>query len=412
MKLTNRAIADFFVLLPLILVYVGTILLKVYPPGGRFIKLFVFFYMAAYVLIKRKVDKNLFIATLLFLPFLIWGIFHSFNLRAGIEDGLRYLFPVVVLFYGYAIRDRFPLLLKFLIVYLLINFIAQFFNYYYWMKGVRQWFYPETVNGDWYVNQVGGIMRATGLLVNFDLLAFLGLVSFILIYLYYNGKYKKWLLAIALFLMFASVSYKTLFTFIIVLFILFYKRMTRILLAMIVGALIATVFYPDKARNLVKGFYYRLDSYILMKTPTVRAETYLLMWKELGHGNLLGRGVGMFGGPASIKYNSPYYKEVNFKRYDTYWMKMTTVDTFPPHVFIELGLIGGLMFFLVLVSPLFRRKIPVSVILIYLSLFINMLFTFSLAAFEYLIMSLLLVYPLIEYHKRQRQNTVPQPADN
>ena len=407
MKITNRHIQNFLVLLPLIMVYVGTVLLKVYPPGGRFIKLFVFGYMALYVLVSRKVDMKLFVFTLMFMPLLIWGILKSFHLQAGIEDGLRYMFPIVTLYYGYAIRDKFPLLLRFIIFLIIINFIAQLFNYYYWWKGEVQWFYPETVRGVKYINMVAGIMRATGLLVNFDLLAFLGLIGFILIYYYYDGKYKKWLLLITVFFIFASFSYKTIFTFLIVLFVLFYRRMLNVIIGLVIGAVLVTFMYPKHMQKMTQAVYFRVNSYLLMKKATVRGETYQLMWKELSHGNLFGKGVGMFGGPASLKYKSPYYDEVDFKWYDTFWMKMTTVDTFPPHVFIELGLIGGLLFFFLLSIPLLRRKVPVSVLLIYLALYFNMLFTFSMAAFEYMVLSLLLVYPIIYYHQSLKKDEKP-----
>jgi MFS superfamily sulfate permease-like transporter len=148
-----------------------------------------------------------------------------------------------------------------------------------------------------------------------------------------------------------------------------------------------------------------------MKTPSVRVESYIVMFKELFNGNLFGKGIGAFGGPASLKYHSPYYEQVHFTWPDTYWMKMTTVDTFPPHVFVELGLIGGSLFFLVLISPLFRRYVPNMVIIIYFTLFFDMLFTYSLASLEYMMYSLVLIYPIIYYEQNREQNIKANAAD-
>ena len=126
------------------------------------------------------------------------------------------------------------------------------------------------------------------------------------------------------------------------------------------------------------------------------------MWKEISNFNLFGHGVGSFGGPGSLKYDSPYYASVNFKWLDTFWMKMTTVDTFPPHVFIELGIVGGLLFFLVLLTPLIKKRVSAMVLIIYFTLFFDMLFTFSLANLEYMMFSFVLVYPIYFYEEKQR----------
>ncbi|MCB0745679.1 MAG: hypothetical protein KDC67_17380, partial [Ignavibacteriae bacterium] len=129
-------------------------------------------------------------------------------------------------------------------------------------------------------------------------------------------------------------------------------------------------------------------------------ESYRVMFNEIGNFNLFGQGVGVFGGPASTAYNSWYYKMVGFNWYDTKWLNLTTTDTFPPHLFVELGIIGGLLYLLVLITPLFRKKFNkryLLVLAIYFCLFFDMLFSFSLNNLDYLLFSLVFVYPILYY---------------
>ncbi len=402
-KLSNK-IQNFLILLPFVLIYLGAIFLKVHHFTGSMLKMAAFFYMILYVLIYQKTPLNLLLTTSLFLLFLVYAVWHSFNFTAGYQAAIRYMFPVVTIFYGYSIRKHFPLILKFIIVFILINFLAQFSNYYHWYHHELQWFYHFTKSGHAYFNTAMGIMRASGIVVYFAFFAFMNMIAFFLIKTYYQGKYKKTLMAIALLMMFASLSFKTIGSFIIVLMFYYHEKILNLITLGFLGILAFFIAFPMKSKEFLDNMIYRLNAYILMKKPTVRGETYHLMVQEFGKLNLFGRGAGAFGGPASLQFHSPYYKEVNFTWPDTFWMNLTTVDTFPPHVFIELGIVGGLLFFIVLTTPLFRRKVSTIVLIIYFTLFFDMLFTFSLASLEYMMFSLVLIYPILYYEKQLKEN--------
>jgi hypothetical protein len=75
---------------------------------------------------------------------------------------------------------------------------------------------------------------------------------------------------------------------------------------------------------------------------SARADSYRVMTESLLKGNFLGEGLGTFGGPASVKYHSPLYSYYHFNWYGLGDILKTT-DTFYPHLFVELGLIGGTM---------------------------------------------------------------------
>ena len=77
------------------------------------------------------------------------------------------------------------------------------------------------------------------------------------------------------------------------------------------------------------------------------------MFDDLADFNLFGRGIGSFGGPSSVTYNSPVYPDTNFNWY--YTIDLKTTDTFFPHLFVEVGFIGGLLYLLIILSPIFFR---------------------------------------------------------
>jgi len=404
LTISHKSIRSFLVLLPFVLVYIGVVFLKVNHPVGTIFKLAAFGYMIMYILLHHKTDKNLLSISLLFILFLVYAVWNSFNINAGIQAGLRYLFPIVTLFYGYSIRKHIDVIVKFMIVFILLNFIAQFYNYYGWLRHQDMWYYPHTRWGEWYYNATMGVVRATGFVVYFCFFGYMNMIGYFVIKKYYNGKYKKTILVIALLMFLASLSYKTIISFALVMVAYYYKKIINIITIGVLGAISLMMMFPLQTKEFIDNLSYRVNAYIFMSKPTLRSETYILMWNDIASGDWFGHGAGSFGGPASILYNSPYYKEVNFKWLDTFWMKMTMVDTFPPHVFIELGIIGGLLFFLVLITPLIRRKVSVLVIIIYFTLFIDMLFTFSLAGLDYLMFSLVLIYPIYYAEKNNRIN--------
>lgn len=365
-------------------------------------KLLATIYMLSFVIAKNSYNKNLVISTLLFLPFLVYGILISFNIKAGLSDGLRYLFPIVVLLYSFSIKKHFELLIKFIIVFVIINFLAQLVNYYYWIKGVNQWFYHITDHGVVYYHTASNILRATGIVGFFGFFGFLNMVSFFILHKYYHGRGRKIILTIAVISLTASFSFKTLGAFLVVLFVYYYKHAIKILGGLVVLTLSVYLIAYSRLQLLVEEFLIRIQVYIT-EGESARSESYRVMFNEMANFNLFGKGVGVFGGPASTTYNSPYYSEIGFNWYGIEWMNLTTTDTYPPHLFVELGIIGGLIYLFVLLTPLFRYKLNqrMSLILvIYFCLFFDMLFSFSLNNLEYLMYSLVFVYPIFHYQKQ------------
>src|SRR5690606_35441272 len=184
-------LSNFLVLLPFIIIYAGTVFQTTFKEITSVSKVLAFAYMLVYIFYTRKVNTNLFLSTLIFLPLLIYGILNSGTLKAGLSDGLRYLFPITVLSYSYSIKEHFGLLLKFIIFFVVLNFLVQILNYFNWARGIEQWFYYRTENGYAYYNETAGIIRATGTVVFFGFLGFLNMVAFFIINTFYHGRFKK-----------------------------------------------------------------------------------------------------------------------------------------------------------------------------------------------------------------------------
>ena len=249
-----------------------------------------------------------------------------------------------------------------------------------------------------YFNATSGMMRATGIVVFFGLFGFINALSFLVIYKYYKGKFKKFLLTITLLSLLLSFSYKIIGPFLLILFFT-YKNKVNLIIGFLITLTSAIVVIPEKMQSVSYNIVLRLQVYIF-EGNSARSESYRVMINDMSHLNLFGRGIGSFGGPASTMYNSPVYKQVNYNWFDT--PGMTTTDTFYPHLFVELGLIGGLLYILILLVPIINkaplRKITI-VYIIYFLLFFDAIFSFSLNNIAYLMMSIVFIYPIIEYNK-------------
>lgn len=402
-RIPENLSAAFFVMVPFILIYGGTVFQTTHQQITTITKILSFLYMICYVILHRRIPRDLFYITIVFIPILIYGIFNSWLLKAGISDGIRYLFPIAVLFYSYAIKEHFQLLLKFIIFFVVLNFLVQIINYLNWIRGVDQWFYYTTYTGYRYYNATAGIIRATGTVVFFGFFGFLNMIAFFLIKFYYKGRFKIALLGISLFMLLASFSYKAFGPFLVILLAYYHRNLFKFVLGLIVAGITLFIALPERVTAFIDNLILRIQLYITQGN-SARSESYRVMWNEIFSGNWFGRGVGSFGGPASIEYNSWYYNLVGFDWFDAKWLQLTTTDTYPPHAFVELGIIGGLIYFILLSIPLFQKRISKSylvVLAIYTCLYFDMLFSFSLNNLDYLMFSLVFIYPILQLNKNK-----------
>ncbi|MDN3723101.1 hypothetical protein QRD02_01800 [Aequorivita sp. SDUM287046] len=396
----NEILTNSLILFPFILIFLSEILLPIVPMVSSVFKVGAVLYMFLFAIISLKFHASFLILLGLFIPLFIYGILHSFNIYAAISEGIRYLFPISVLMYGYAIRRHFKFLLMAFIVFVIINDLWQIVNYVNWYRGVTQWFYNTDIYGNRYFNASSGIIRATGIVGFFGLFGFINLIAFFLTRRYYTGKWKTLLLSSFLISLFLSFSYKTIGALLVLLF-LQYKNKLKFF--QIVGILfvIALIAIPKVVASMGESIILRLEQYVT-EGDSARAESYRVMFAEISNFNLFGRGVGSFGGPASVTYNSPIYSEHHFNWF--YTIDLTTTDTFFPHLFVEMGLIGGLLYLLVLLAPLtlsWKRDKFKLVFAVYFALFFDALFSYSLNNIAFLIVSIGFLYPLYFYREEE-----------
>ncbi|MGB3452322.1 MAG: hypothetical protein WBA59_00690 [Moheibacter sp.] len=395
-------VSSFLVLIPFFLIFGGTVFQNTdLSEISSKTKIISFFYMIVYVLVNRKIEINLFLMTILFLPFWIYSIFNNpYDINAAVSDGIRYMFPVVTLYYSYSIKEYFPLLLKFVVFFIIINFLVQLSNYFFWLKGAQdQWFYYTMPGGTRWANQTAGVIRATGTVVFFSLFGFINLVAFFLIQRHYNHRFKIILLLISVLGLFLSFSYKGIGAFAIILIFYYFKKLYKVVIYFGFAVALVYISFPKMINNFIEDSALRLSLYVT-EGNSARSESYRVMFNEIKDGNWFGKGAGVFGGPASTEFKSPYYHEVNFNWYDTKWMGLTTTDTYPPHAFVELGTIGAIVYFFLLMIPLIRSNITNNykmALIVYFCLMSDMLVSFSLNNLEYLFFSLIFIYPILFY---------------
>lgn len=382
-------------LLPIVLGFTSEILLFIAPSLGTFVKMSSLFLMIFIILVSLKTHKIAAVLLLFLSIFFVYCFVISFNHKAGFESLIRFLFPLVVLLYSYYLKNEFKLLLNFFIFILIINFLAQVLNYILWLKGYDLWFFQPHDNGIFTIPNVSGVMRGTGIMGFFSLYGYFNMIMFFIIQQFYDGKRKKLLLIIALLGLFSSISYKGIMSFILVLF-LFSNKKLKIIQIGLVSILILGAMFPVKTKTLFDGAVLRANAYVF-EGNSARAESYKVMFK---HTSLFGEGLGSFGGPSSVKYNSPFYDEVNF---NWHGLKLGTTDTYFPHLFIELGLIASLLYLIYLFIPFYVKRINLQelkiLLIIYITLFFDSLFSFSLNNLSYLFVSLLWCFPIKYYYK-------------
>lgn len=408
----TKVTQEVVILLPVVLIFLSEILQVSHKDISSVIKVGAVFYMFVYALLKSRFHGSILVTILLFTPFFLYGILHSFSLKAALTEAIRYLFPIAILLYGFAIRHQFKFLVKVFIIFVLFNDAVQIFNYFNWIRGVDQWFYNYSPDGTRYYNASSGFIRATGIVAFFGLFGFINLIAFFLARKYYEGKRKKLLLAIFVISLFLSFSYKTIGTLALLLFFQ-YKSKLKFFRVVAVLFVVALVAIPNTLADMGDNLVYRVREYVT-EGNSARGESYRVMVSDMLDLNLFGRGVGSFGGPSSVTYNSPVYYDRNFKWYST--TNLATTDTYYPHLLVEMGIIGGFFYLLILITPLIflkweRDKFSMALI-IYVALFFDSLFSYSLNNVAFLAVSLLFIYPLYYFDSKNEETLVTSEQSN
>ncbi|AOI84505.1 hypothetical protein [Burkholderia cepacia] len=260
------------------------------------------------------------------------GMLLSFNFHAGIEELVRFLFPIAITVAIFPYRDRLDVLVKTFIGVVVSNDLFQLYFYVSYATGLPL-FMPVRIDS-------GLFLRAQGWMGFFSEFSFINLCAFLLCRWYWSGPRAA--IASWGFLFFALLGFS--FKLFAALALYPFVRNVRDVRAWLAAAGIAGMMLVLMAMgvldSLLKVGMAKILFYVVAGN-SARAESYRVMFESIRNGNLLGEGLGSFGGPASVKFSSPLYQLYHFDWYGLGGLLKTT-DTFYPHLFVEMGAFGAL----------------------------------------------------------------------
>lgn len=316
-----------------------------------------------------------------------WNIgCNSYDMEASLVSLTRYCTPLLFLLYGWAFRQQLTALISAVLLITIVNDIVQCVMYAtYYMSGTS--IVPMQI-------MYGVLPRASGMggLLAFSLMNFTSAVLS-----FYCLASKRRLIYCYIFLAFVIAAFPYKLVPVLLLFgvsmLDVRKHSTPIQLIALLLCAIALILVEAQSGVLVEGARRRYEGYAVAQ-DSARTDSYRVMFESLGKGNLFGQGLGYFGGPVSTEYNSPAYDEYRFSWGDCYGMN--TTDTYYPHVFVELGIVGGLLYLALFVLPyiMARRNNARSFLATYfflcLALFVDSLASFSIQSFDSMMVTALL----------------------
>lgn len=358
-----------FLLLPLILVLIAIPIEPYFIDVSRIIKLIALLIIFVNTIVLKQ--RNIFVYfSLLLITYLVFLIFYNtININQGVEDGIRYLFPLAALIYSFQLKKLNKIVFKILLGYILLNDFFQLINDIIYMFSAKEI----------------DFVRASGFVGFFDLFGFINLIGLVILNELEGFKTSKYNLYFKIvFSVFAlwSLSLKIFVLFLI--YVAFKNR--KLLLATL---LLCLILLFTKNTSVENAILLRIDRYLINK-ESARNESYRVVLDNFNDFFIKGTGPGTFGGPASTKYNSPLYEKYNFNWYGE---SLATTDTYYPHLFVELGILFGFLYLLVLFgAPILISQNKTFVVVIVLILALNSVFSFALNSINYCFFSLILVF--------------------
>ena len=312
------------------LFFVVEILKAVYPVLVSPLLVVVLILQSWSFILSGAIDRRVLLRSVIFILFLCLSLSNRYSFEAAIEEGIRFLLIILILL-NYKNYQRYSVVFfKPLIIFAIIsNFV--YLNSVFFENSLTAVFPAKIKDGGSIVN--GGLFSLTSAFLNMccliilkDTKGFMKLIS----YLYFALN------------TFLSVSFK-----IIPYLVMTLLSYGRVYFVIVLSCLISSIIYMSEF--ILKYWFILLEKvnfYILIGN-SARFEGYRVLQEELENIIFIGYGLGSFGGPSSIKYNSPYYESFGFNWF--YTTNMNTIDTFYPHLFIELGLLGGIVYLSLLI---------------------------------------------------------------
>jgi hypothetical protein len=191
--------------------------------------------------------------------------------------------------------------------------------------------------------RIHGFFRHPSLLGEY---AAMGIVLWVIRYTMLRDKRIALWLPLLLMALAASLVIKPVVSLLLVLLVVFIidvrLRSSLIGVGMLLGVL-ALVFWQPLSHLAADRF----GTYAMDPTGRIRSLSYYYSWEIITGHPFLGVGPGMFGGYVAHLLGTPVYEALGFSEMLTTHLK--TTDTYWPHLFGEVGIIGGGLFITLLV---------------------------------------------------------------
>lgn len=385
-----------FKLLPLYFIFFAEILVNFEKNYSSLLKVIAVLFMIIIILVKKNSKINFLYIQLLIIVLLLYS-YKIYNLEAYLTEFFRYLFPMIFLLYSYTLRTESIKVVKLFLTYVIFNDIAQVILYILFF-----------ITGDVYFANhfdFGLILRASGLMEAMTSFAFLNVVAFLIAYFFQYNLLKK------IFFLFILLS----FSLKMLIFILIFFMLKLSIKSLLPGFFILTstlFLFQPYFNDFIYVFSQKIELYLLT-FESARAQSYLVMIKYLNDNLFIGEGIGSFGGPSSVIYNSPIYDKYNFQWFDM--TNISTTDTFYPHLVVETGVIFTFLYLALFFLPLIINSKVVNpknkslIIYIIVALFVDSFMSYGLNSPTYLI-SVILIYPLMYFNTIESYNSIRKKA--
>lgn len=283
-----------------------------------------------------------------FMPYAAYLVLISFNIEAALGALVKDIVPIVFIMFGYVYRTHAHQILKILVCLALFNNLFQIIL-----------IYPLQL-----LDLLGGripfpgspFFRASGVLdvAAYEYLNFIGAITCLI----YNRQFKAKLFLSFIFFGLLAFQAKSIPVFLLLFLVGIWRykvASTLILAVSFVGFISLFLLSVNNGILSELGGYVdtlfsdRFERYISY-SDSVRTISYNAAFNELGNGNIFGTGLGMFGGPQATIFQSPLY--IQYMPQDS---QLITSDTYYPHVLVEWGLLGFIVFFTHIFLPLFYK---------------------------------------------------------
>ncbi|MBY4728054.1 MULTISPECIES: hypothetical protein [Burkholderia] len=367
--------------LAFVLFCVSDTLLTLDDDRSPLVKMGAFGLVFAAILLRPRVHRLAGVALPIAVSLCI-GMLLTFDARAGGEELVRFLFPVAITVAIFPYRDRLDVLVKTFIAVVVSNDLFQLYFYVSYATGLPL-LMPVRIDS-------GLFLRAQGWMGFFSEFSFINFCAFLLCRWYWSSRRAA--IASWGFLFFGLLG----FSFKLFAALAFYPfvRNVRDVRAWLVAAGIAGTMLVLMAIGMLDSLFKVGMAKILFYVVagnSARAESYRVMVESILDGNLLGEGLGSFGGPASVRFSSPLYQAYHFDWYGLGGLLKTT-DTFYPHLFVEMGVFGAIAWLgFVLFYGQRRRKPAVWFYIVGAFCFDN-IFSMALVSPSYVFSALLAMY--------------------